>query len=1022
LLLQYRKLMKVALPAILLIFYLQADGQSVQSKSSFPSFSYANISTKQGLSNRAVTDIAQDANGMIWVATVDGVNRLEGYRVKQFFNAVKDKNALFNSDRGSLNTEFVDRVCIAAQTGVTVFNLKSGRFELIDSLNKTNLHRQKRIRFYKQKNKLWVFGHEYYYRISPNLFVEEFGYNKAQAQIDTQQHAFSNFITQVKEDSYGNLWAINPVFLMKINAGNMRVTAYYKIKDENGAGDIQDLDIQKDIIYLSTWGKGLISFNTKTKRFTSIASCGSVCKDASFLGGSDSATILIVAGSPKNYLLNINTLQSQAIANVPEGREVLVDKHNTVWFGTDDGLFVSQASNKYIKTINLKALNAATQKTDELTSTVVFKDNSTNYASCINGAGLLQFDEQWNFKNFSNSFGKSYKQKGFENVRTIYTVDDITWVGSQAGLSRCDKNLNIIKHYVPQYDQVSSANPSVVNKIIPLPNKQILLKGFSTIHIFDIKTESFVKSYYNSSDGKHQFVNDFIGKCIVDGDIVYLAADEGLKKLNLSTNQLEDIPFSKAKQPVLDFLEIGDTIWLCTLNGLVAYKLSDKSSTVYTRDNGLPADNIRHILQGKSGILWLATTNGLSAFEIAKKTFTNFSDKDGLVDNILEYAFALDNDTNLVIGHRNFLSIVNTGIIKQQNASQKTLITELLVNGKPMYWTIANNAKSITLQHNQNLIGLFFCILNDRMYEASNYYYKFNDTWLQSNTGQVQLNNLAPGTYTIYVANTPKDDIENDYIIVTIKPPFYNAWWFYLLCALALGSIVYAFFKYRANTIRKQLGLQKDYELKLQNLEMQSLRSQMNPHFIFNTLNSINSFIIQNHTDLASEYLTKFSKLMRSILDHSKQETINLSKELQTLSMYLELESVRLEHKFDYGIIVDKDIVADSVQVPSLIIQPFVENALWHGLHNKKGNGHIQINIAQTADNTMSISITDDGIGRKAAAALKRDQVQHKSYGIDITTARLQLLHPQNSINTTDLYDNDHNAIGTKVEIILKLK
>jgi ligand-binding sensor domain-containing protein/two-component sensor histidine kinase len=1003
---------------ILILLNLKVLGQKREEINPLWNTSFTNISTKQGLSIRSVTDIAQDAQGIMWVATVDGINRLEGYRIKQFFNSASDKGALFNSDRGALNTEFTDKLWIATQTGLTAFNFKKNTFEFSDPLHKTNLHDQKRVRLFKQKDLLWALGHAYYYKIEANGTVQEFKYSGTSAIIDTSKHAFSNYVMQVKADAKGNLWAINPVYFMKINPVTMRVTDYYKIKDANGDGDVQDIEIKDNRVYIATWGKGLILYDIEKKTFKTSLACGKICKDANFYSTANGITELIVAGAPSNYILNEQTGKAEAIQGVPEARCVLVDKQNNVWFGTDDGVFVSQATNKYIKTIDLKSVTNASGRVDEVTPNHFFNDNSINYATTIGGAGLLQFDNQWNFKSLKTDFG-NFKE-GFENVRSIYTQNNVSWVASQAGLSKCDKNLNIIKHFVPPYENIDSKTKNILNKIIPLSDNKLFIKGFATLHIFDLKTEKFSKNYYASTDGKHQFIKDFIGKCIVQGDIAYLATDDGLKMLNLVTDQLQNISFSKTSEPVLDMLKSNDTLWLCTLNGLAQYNLNDKTVIKYSRENGLPSDNIRHIARDNKGIIWLATTNGLSAFNSITKAFTNFSQKEGLIDNVLEYGFTLDNDTNLLVGHRNAISIVNTNILSQQRENKKSLLTELMVNGKAMPWQVGASGKQVTLEHHQNLISLYFTVINGIPQEVANYYYKLNDTWLPSATGQVQLNNLAPGIYPIYVSNVPKDDAANDFIILKIKPPYYQTWWFYLLCAIALASFIYAFFKYRANTIRKQLGMQKVYELKLQNLEMQSLRSQMNPHFIFNTLNSINSFIIQNHTDLASEYLTKFSKLMRNILEHSKQETVSLQKELQTLNMYLELESVRLEHKFDYSIIIDKSIVSETLQVPSLIIQPFVENALWHGLHNKKGSGHIQINITPLSESTMSISITDDGIGRKAAGELKKDQMQHKSYGIEITSTRLQLLHPQNSITTTDLYNAQQQASGTKVEIILK--
>jgi sensor histidine kinase YesM len=154
-------------------------------------------------------------------------------------------------------------------------------------------------------------------------------------------------------------------------------------------------------------------------------------------------------------------------------------------------------------------------------------------------------------------------------------------------------------------------------------------------------------------------------------------------------------------------------------------------------------------------------------------------------------------------------------------------------------------------------------------------------------------------------------------------------------------------------------------------LEMQALRAQMNPHFVFNSLNSINRFILKKQGAEASEYLTKFSKLIRMILNSSANVAVSLAEDLEALRLYLELESLRFDNKFNYKIECDPEMDADQIQVPPMLLQPFVENAIWHGLMNKEGEGHVWINISQE-NSTLLCTITDDGIGRKKAAELSR--------------------------------------------------
>ncbi len=206
-------------------------------------------------------------------------------------------------------------------------------------------------------------------------------------------------------------------------------------------------------------------------------------------------------------------------------------------------------------------------------------------------------------------------------------------------------------------------------------------------------------------------------------------------------------------------------------------------------------------------------------------------------------------------------------------------------------------------------------------------------------------------------------------------------------------------------------------------LEMMALRAQMNPHFIFNCLNSINRFILKNEPETASDYLTKFSRLIRLILQNSQSMYVSLESELEALRLYLEMEVSRFEGQFDYRINFDPDLEIEDLEVPPLIIQPFVENAIWHGLMHKEDLGHLLIELRREND-MLYCQITDDGVGRQRAAELKsKSASKNKSLGMRITAHRLALINTLNekatTVEVTDLMDASGQACGTR--ILLKI-
>lgn len=210
---------------------------------------------------------------------------------------------------------------------------------------------------------------------------------------------------------------------------------------------------------------------------------------------------------------------------------------------------------------------------------------------------------------------------------------------------------------------------------------------------------------------------------------------------------------------------------------------------------------------------------------------------------------------------------------------------------------------------------------------------------------------------------------------------------------------------------------------KMGEAEMQALRAQMNPHFIFNCLNSINRYIVRSDQATASLYLTKFAKLIRLILDNSNSKNVMLSNELEALKLYIDMEALRFDRKFSYEICVDPGVCADTIEVPPLIIQPYVENAIWHGLLHKPTVGHLRIHISLPGDNMLQCVIEDNGVGRMRAKEIRsKSATTKRSLGLKLTESRLALLNKHAELNASveiiDL-ENENEASGTRV--ILKI-
>jgi len=246
-----------------------------------------------------------------------------------------------------------------------------------------------------------------------------------------------------------------------------------------------------------------------------------------------------------------------------------------------------------------------------------------------------------------------------------------------------------------------------------------------------------------------------------------------------------------------------------------------------------------------------------------------------------------------------------------------------------------------------------------------------------------------------------------------------NLAWIISLGGFLVMLIILGFFYLRhRNSQAKRLALQ---------LELKALRSQMNPHFIFNSLSSIHRYIWSNNQEQASDYLTKFSKLMRMILENSQHTFVQLNNELDSLELYLDLEALRCNHKFEYSIRLSNNIHPEDILVPPLIIQPYVENAIWHGLVHLDGQGQLEIDISLEGK-LLYCKVRDNGIGRKRAMEIKAQKARtHHSMGMTVTESRVDLIKKTNNVKETnvkiiDLYDSSGEAAGTEVIIVLPVE
>jgi len=342
------------------------------------------------------------------------------------------------------------------------------------------------------------------------------------------------------------------------------------------------------------------------------------------------------------------------------------------------------------------------------------------------------------------------------------------------------------------------------------------------------------------------------------------------------------------------------------------------------------------------------------------------------------------------------------------------------------------NIDKIEVKHDQNFIDLTVKALHYVAPEKNKIAYKFeeaHDDYIDlGNRKNISLSGLSPGNHKLWIKGSNSDDVWSTpkLVSIVVANPWWRTWTFYIGALLLFGLTGYWIVRSYLSRVKNKMMAEEKINVQLAELELKALSSQMNPHFLFNSLNSIKSLINQNRNEEASTFIISYSRLIRQILNNSRSKFVRLQEEIDVLQLYLELEKLRLGESFTFDIIINEAVETDFIEIPPALLQPYVENSIWHGLLNKeKGNKHLSIKIGKQED-FIEIRIIDNGIGREASKAIyAQSTLKNKSLGTVISKERVDLISAvygyDSKVNILDLTDSSGRASGTEVRILLKV-
>lgn len=458
-------------------------------------------------------------------------------------------------------------------------------------------------------------------------------------------------------------------------------------------------------------------------------------------------------------------------------------------------------------------------------------------------------------------------------------------------------------------------------------------------------------------------------------------------------------------------LPVENQFWVGTRQGGFII-LKDKQLYKDKRNEQYKAYGEIRLIRHGANRIWLLAEDALLV-----------ADREGEILSVYTAASGIQiNDiTDMAIGNDKAWLCTNSGLLSIQYKENtlpkppKPIITNIYIQGKS-----EKSGTAYQLLHHQNTVQINFrSIANFKRHFKYRYRLKnLEEEWDTVQAESARYPRLSPDVYTFEIQALGIDGQTSETlrIDIDIDPPFWKKTWFIILSVLFIVGMLYFAYRKRIQYIERRSNIRQQ----LRDSQLTALRSQMNPHFLFNSLNSIQEFIILNEKKMANEYLSKFSRLMRVYLNHSAKDSVRLSEEIEALQVYLELEKLRFEH-IQIKLTIDPQLNREEIHIPPLFVQPYVENAFKHGLFHKKNNRKLDILFTKKNVNTLEIIIEDNGVGRAKAKQIKQTHSPNNdSFATSANEQRLNLLNynKENSIKVNILDLTESNiATGTKVII-----
>jgi ligand-binding sensor domain-containing protein len=1024
-------------PAIFLVLYLfapaLAPAQKTVATEQPTAYFFHHLDYTNGLFTNDVFSLAQDKKGYMWIGTGKGLQRYDGLR---FFNYPDTSSAdrenlriadIFPDDPHNriLYNQFHNSLKEWKWLGTRHVDLAPGQQWRPGSATV----------YLDSKGRRWSFQ-SYFTRDSRKNITEGI------ALLMEPGKTAPYFVSFARDRSSGETWISAPAAYGLLLLDDIHKTLSAPSADPGNNPLLRLLSADADIVrkfnmddhgnvWLLTWSQFLYRYNAIDRRLYTYSLGEIIRREGIDQPNAVYATSMLQDNHGRLWIgtayaglleYHFDSDQFTWILHQPandltiqynhEIFTIFQDREENIWLGTDKGISIFNPYHQYFTTLGNRQHTAG--QTTETEIDCVMPTAHGGLMIGYWGNGIRFYDNR-------QQLIDSIYFKGTYDKNLIWCFlksdDGYTWVGCQHGFVHIlDTGNRLLRTLRP-----AGLERSTVRCLEKDPDGNILLGLHNgKIITWDRKSGQFLSFNGSSSRPLPPIQNIHVDK---DGHC-WAGTANGLAEFDRKTRSFRGLytPSPGLPLPFYGMMEYDDSLLLTGIGnaGLYFFNRRNKTFDRLPFRSEEPFWSAYAIRKDSTGNIWFTTDYDVCKYDPVEKKFLTYHPQRGLVNShFIANLFVAAQPGKWLTWTDNEIVEFSPGLVSASTTIPASVtITGLRVFDKPFFIDSALYAnKPVALTYKENFISIQYSFLRFSGFAQTEYYYRLSGVdkeWVHAGArGYANYTNLPPGKYRFQVTTGGNGDTAS--MDIVIVPPFWATLWFRAICLAVIAGLLYWLIRWRIRSIRRDADMQQQ----IATTEMMALRAQMNPHFIFNCINSIDSLIQSNDKYHATIYLNKFARLIRNILDSSRQNSIPLSKDLETLRLYIELEQLRNGNTFTAEIKADEEIIREDFKVPPLIVQPYVENAILHGLRNRDdNNGRLVIHVARQRDHLV-YTIEDNGVGREAS---KKDQLR-RSYGMEMSSDRVKLFNRQRHapVTVTDLHD-DGEATGTRVEVLLKIQ